>query len=49
MREGNSGLIVVTAGKQSNMATVVGECTAVLCRVLEAVQANEDPRTFCTL
>jgi hypothetical protein len=25
------------------MATVVGECAAVLCRLLKAVQANEDP------
>jgi hypothetical protein len=25
------------------MATVVGECAAVLCRLLEAIQANEDP------
>jgi hypothetical protein len=34
----NSGLIVVMAGKQSNMATVVGECVA--------VRANEDPSSF---
>jgi hypothetical protein len=25
------------------MTTVVGECAAVLCRILETVQANEDP------
>jgi hypothetical protein len=28
------------------MVTVVGECAAVLCRLLEAVQANEDPSSF---
>ena len=38
--------LLVTAGKQSNMTAVVGECTAVLCRLLEAVQANEDPSSF---
>ena len=28
------------------MSTVVGECAAVLCRQLEAVQANADPSSF---
>jgi hypothetical protein len=28
------------------MATVVGECAAVLCRLLQAVQDNEDPSSF---
>ena len=28
------------------MATVVGEYAAFLCRLLEAVQANEDPSSF---
>jgi hypothetical protein len=33
-------------GKQSNMATVQGGRGAVLCRVLKAIQANEDPSSF---
>ena len=28
------------------MATVVGECAAVRCRLLQAVQDNEDPSSF---
>ena len=51
-------MLVVTTGKQSNMATVVGRLSrmgvgmatvvgaAVLCRLLEAAQANEDPSSF---
>ena len=33
-------------GKQSNMATVQGGRGAVFCRVLKAIQANEDPSSF---
>jgi hypothetical protein len=36
-------VLVVTSGKLSNITTVVGECATVLCRLLETVQANEDP------
>jgi hypothetical protein len=43
-------LIEVTAGKQSNMTTFVSECAAaclhVLCRLVQAVQANEDPSSL---
>ena len=42
---GNSGLSSHD-GKQFNMATVVSECAAVLCCLLEAVQAIEDPSSF---
>jgi hypothetical protein len=45
MRMGNSGLSSHD-GKQFNMATVVSECAAVLCCLLEAVQAIEDPSSF---
>ena len=34
------------AGKQSNMATVIGECAAVLCCLLEVAETNEEPSSF---
>ena len=46
MHAGNSGLSIVKAGKQSNIATVVVEFAAILCHLFEAVQANEVPSSF---
>jgi hypothetical protein len=46
MRAGDCALSIVPAGKQSNMATVVSECADVLCGLLLAVQAIEDPSSF---
>ena len=46
-------VLVVTAAKfktiQLGYSTVECECAAVLCRLLEAVEANEDPSTLLFL
>ena len=45
MRTDNSGLIS-HSGKTIQHRHCLAECDAVLCRLLEAVQANDDPSSF---